>query len=55
MFDTMIRPILTYSFDVWVINKNALDELDTVFLNYVRCVLCVKLTTSNAIAIGKNG
>ena len=50
VFDTMIKPVLTYS-DVWGINKNALHELDRVFVNYVRCVLCVKLTTSNVIVI----
>ena len=54
MFDTMIKPIFTYSSDVWGINKNALHELDRVFLNYVRCVLCVKLT-SNVIVIGESG
>ena len=54
MFDTKIKPILTYSSDVWGINKNALHELDRVFLNYVRCVLCVKLT-SNVIVIGESG
>ena len=26
MFDTMIKPILTYSSDVWGINKNTLCE-----------------------------
>ena len=49
MFDTMTKPILTNSSDVWGINKSALCELDRVFLNYVRCVLCVKLTTSNVV------
>ena len=55
MFDTMIKPILAYSSDVWGINKNALHELDRLFLNYVHCVLCVKLTTSNVIVIGERG
>ena len=51
----MHKPILTYSNDVWGINKNAFHELDRVVLNYVRCVLCVKLTTSNVIVIGETG
>ena len=57
MFDTTIKPILTYNSDVCGINKNALHELDRVFLNYVRCVLCVKLSTSTCIAIviGESG
>ena len=54
MFDTMTKPILTNSSDVWGINKNALREQDRVFLNYVRCVLCVKLTTSNVVVIGES-
>ena len=54
MFDTMIKQILTYSSDVWGINKKALHELDRVFLSYVRCVLCVKLT-NNVIVIGESG
>ena len=46
IFDTMIKPILTYGSDVWGINKTALHELDKSFLNYIHCVLCVKSTTS---------
>ena len=38
MLDTMIKPILTYSSDVWGINKNALHELDRVFFKL--CSLC---------------
>ena len=37
MYDTMIKPILTNSSDIWGINKNALHELDIFKL----CSLCV--------------
>ena len=39
IFDTMIRPIITYTSDVWGL----------------RCVLCVKATTSNVIVFGECG
>ena len=55
IFDTMIKPILTYGSDVWGVNKTALHELDKSFLNYIRCVLCVKSTTSNIIVFGECG
>ena len=55
IFDTLIKPILTYGSDVWGINKTALHELDKSFLNYIRCVLCVKSTTSNIIVFGECG
>ena len=54
-FDRMIKPILTYSSDVWGVNKNVLYELDKVFLNNVRFVLCVKLTTINVLVIEESG
>ena len=55
IFDTMIKPILTYGSDIWGINKIALHELDKSFLNYIRCVLCVKSTTSNIVVFGECG
>ena len=55
IFDTMIRPIITYTSDVWGLNKSGLNDLDELFLQYLRCVLCVKATTSNAIVVGECG
>ena len=55
MFDTLIRPILTYGSDVWGLSKAGLDVLDKVFLNFVRCTLNVKATTCNAIVYGECG
>ena len=55
IFDTMIRPIITYTSDVWGLNKSGLNDLDKLFLQYLRCVLCVKATTSNVIVFGECG
>ena len=53
MFDTLIKPILTYSSDWWGINKSALHELHRSFINYRRCV--VKLSTNSVIAFVESG
>ena len=55
MFDTLVRPILTYGSDVWGMSKAGLDVLDKVFLYYARCTLGVKATTCNVIIYGKCG
>ena len=55
IFDTMIRPIITYGSDVWGLCKSGLHDLDKSFLNYIRCVLCIKATTSNIIVYGECG
>ena len=55
IFDTLIRPVLTYGSDVWGHRKSGLKEIDRVFMRYVRCVLSVKATTSNVIVIGECG
>ena len=41
MFDTLVRPILTYGSDVWGMSKAGLDVSDKVFLHYARCTLGV--------------
>ena len=45
MFDTLIRPILNYGSDVWGLTRAELESLDKMFLDYVRCILCIKATT----------
>ena len=55
IFDTMIRPIITYGSDVWGLCKSGLHDLDKLFLKYIHCVLCIKATTSNIIVYGKCG
>ena len=57
MFDTLIRPILTYGSDVWGLSKTGLDVglIDKVFLNFARCTLSVKATIFNSIVYGEYG
>ena len=55
VFETLIKPILTYGGDVWGISKNARCMIDKLYLNFARCVLGVKSTTSNHIVHGECG
>ena len=56
MFDTIMRPILTYGSDVWGLSKTGIDVVDKVFLNVARCTLIiVKATTCNTIVYGECG
>ena len=55
IFDTLVQPILTYGSDVWGISKKGLTQVDEVFLQFARCVLHVKSTTSNTIVYGECG
>ena len=55
MFDTLVRPVLTYGSDVWGMSKSGQGALDKVFLHYARCTLGVKATTCNVIAYGECG
>ena len=55
MFDTLVRPILTYGSDVWGMSKAGLDVLDKVFLHYARRTLGIKATTCNVITYGEWG
>ena len=54
MLDAVIKPNFTYRSDIWGIIKNTLRRLDRFFY-YVRCVLCVILTTSDIIVFCESG
>ena len=41
IFDTVIRPIITYGSDVWGLCKSGLHDLDKLFLNYISVVYSV--------------
>ena len=55
LFETLILPILTYGRDVWGSNKITLTILDRVFLQFIRCTLGIKCTTSNITVLGVCG
>ena len=55
IFDSLIKPIITYGSDVWGACSSTMKSFDKVFLNYMRCVLQVKVATSNDIVYGECG
>ena len=55
LFEVLIKPILVYGSDVWGLKSKLWDSIDTVFLQYSRCILHVKATTSNIITTGECG
>ena len=55
LFDVLLKPILTYGSYVWGIKSKLWCEIDKVFLQYSRCILRVKATTSNVITTGEVG
>ena len=55
LFDTLTKPILIYGSDVWDLKSKLWGDTDKVFLQYARCILRVKATTSNIISVGEYG
>ena len=55
LFDALIKPILTYGSDVWGFRATLWGTVDKVFLQFSRCILHVKATTSNIITVGECG
>ena len=55
LLDALIKHILVYGNDVWGIKCKLWVEADKTFLQYARCILRVKATTSNIITTGKCG
>ena len=52
---TYFKQLFTKKYTFININKSGLNDLDKLFLQYLRCVLCVKATTSNVIVFGECG
>ena len=55
LFSSLILPILSYGSEVWAISKASLDNIDKVFLKFIRSSISVKSTTSNIIMMGESG
>ena len=53
LLDALIKPILTYGSDVWGFRSTLWGTVDKVFLQFSRCILHVKATTSNIITVGE--
>ena len=55
LYQSMVQPILLYGSDIWGHNCQATKTLDNVFMEFLRRILKVKMTTSNHITIGEFG
>ena len=53
LFNTMIKPIMTYSCEVWGLQN--IKELETIYLSFLKSVLCVKKSTPNCFIYGEFG
>ena len=55
LYESMIEPILLYGSDLWGSSKTCTQNINKVFLWFVRIVLNIKSTTSNIITMGESG
>lgn len=55
IFDSLVKPILVYGSDVWGVNSASGIAVDKVFMNFMKHILGVKMTTSNIMTIGECG
>ena len=55
VFNTLIRPILTYGSDVWGVNKTGRNSIDKLTLRFLKNILGVKQSTSTLMVIGETG
>ena len=55
IYESMIKPILTYGSELWGCNKQACKTVDNMFMWFLRKVLNVKRSTSNIITLGECG
>ena len=55
MFNTLIKPILLYTSEIWGVYKNGRDSINNFFLKYMKRALGVKKTTSTIMVVGETG
>ena len=55
MFSSMVRPILTYSSDIWGIFKGGCKKVNGFHLRFVKKVLKVRINTSSLMSYGESG
>ena len=55
MYESMIEPILLYGSDVWGAYTASTDNMNKIYLWFIRMVLKVKPTTCNIITMGESG
>ena len=55
LFDSLIKPILTYGSEVWAVSEAGTSQADKTFLRHVKHSLGVKNTTSSIMVLGDCG
>ena len=55
LFNTLVRPILTYASDVWGISVNGRNKVDKLFLWFLKNMLGVKHSTPSLMVLGETG
>lgn len=55
LFETLVKPIITYGSEIWGILPKAMTLADKLFLQYTRNILNIKTSTSNIITYGECG
>ena len=55
MFNSLVKPILTYGSDVWGVHKKGRALVDKVFLQFIKRTLVIKQSTSTAMVLGESG
>ena len=55
LFDTLVKPVITYGGEVWGVSRKSLDSADKLYLQYVRNILNIKHSTSKLITYGECG
>ena len=55
IYESMIEPILTYGSDLWGAFSTCTEDINKIYLWFIRLVLSVKTTTSNKITMGEAG
>ena len=53
LFDSMIKPVLTYGSAIWGVQSSGREQVDRVHLWYLRLILGVKGSTSKIITMGE--
>ena len=55
MFNSMVRPILSYGSDIWGVFKGGCKEVDAFQLRFIKKSLNVKISTSTLMSYGESG
>ena len=55
VFNTLVRPILTYASDVWGISVNGRNKVDKLFLWFLKNMLGVKHSTPSLMVLAETG